>query len=204
MKGWYLSDAIPIVMQGDGALNSLSWEADVPEGTSIEVQTSVSFDGGYDWTPWTACVSGGSIPALTPETYLGNAHLRFRVFLNTAQIGIVPVFKRLWMEFIPVLVFNNEGDTFCKPELWITKTGQGAFTITNTSYGNRVFAFDKLADKETVYISNERQYIESDLAISLRYENFNDNYLELPAGVNILRLEGDADLKIRYEFKLLQ
>lgn len=204
MRGWYVSDALPIMLQSDGALSSIQWEALTPQGTSVAIETTLSLDGGHDWTSWSACVNGGGIPGLAPETYLGNAHVRFRVLLQSGEPGVTPVLQRVRLEFAPVFVLRNEGDAACRPELWITKLGEGDFAIRNLSQGNQPFRFTALADRETVYVNNERQYIETDLAVTERYGSFNDAYLELPRGVNLLRLEGDADVRIRYEWKWLQ
>lgn len=99
--------------------------------------------------------------------------------------------------------FQNAGDVLLKPELWITKVGDGDVTIENTSDGE-IFQFTGLKDGEQVYINNKREEIETDLAGVYRYDNFNDTYLYLLVGRNILNVKGDCKLRFRHRFKLLQ
>jgi predicted phage tail component-like protein len=100
--------------------------------------------------------------------------------------------------------FTNNGDVICKPEIWINKIGAGDFRIVNTTNMNAEFKFTALANNETVYIDNEREYIETDIANTYRYSNFNNGYLELVRGVNNLMIYGTAKINFRYQFKTLQ
>ncbi|MMZ70712.1 hypothetical protein D1872_338290 [compost metagenome] len=50
-------------------------------------------------------------------------------------------------------------------------------------------------------MNNERQDIETTLAVTYRYKDFNDNYLNLPVGKNVFKIDGYADIKFRYQFK---
>src|SRR5690606_20219276 len=101
----------------------------------------------------------------------------------------------------PVIVFDNKGVTECTPEIWITMNEAGDFSLINVSKNNEEFKFVGLANGETVYVNNEREYIETDLLATYRYSNFNDNYLRLPVGKNILKVSGNAKIVFRYQFK---
>lgn len=100
--------------------------------------------------------------------------------------------------------FINDGDVVLKPEMWIEKVGNGDVSIVNRTYNNREFKFTGLIDGETVYVDNEREYIETDVPNEYRYSNFNNKYLHLVRGVNILRLTGACKLNFRYQHKTLQ
>jgi phage-related protein len=103
-----------------------------------------------------------------------------------------------------LLKISNRGDLSCFPELWITKTGNGDFRIINTTNGGKEFKFTSLINGEVVYVDNEWNHIETSLANTYRYSNFNGNYLELVTGVNNLMIYGDGIIKFRYQFKTLQ
>jgi phage-related protein len=100
--------------------------------------------------------------------------------------------------------FTNNGDVICKPEIFINKIGAGDFRIVNTTNMNSEFKFTSLANNETVYVDNEREYIETDIPLTYRYSNFNNGYLEMVRGVNNLMVYGNAIINFRYQFKTLQ
>lgn len=95
--------------------------------------------------------------------------------------------------------FNNDGDMILKPELSIYKVGSGNVSIINNSNNGKEFKFTGLADKETVYIDNQNPYIQSDIPLTLRYDNFNQNYLELLVGTNNLSVTGSCKITFSYQ-----
>lgn len=99
--------------------------------------------------------------------------------------------------------FTNKGNVNCKPEIWIQKVGDGNVSIYNQSDGNIEFKFTGLVNDEIVYANNENKIIESDLALTYRYDNFNNNFLEMVYGVNNLLVVGNCLIKFRYRFKML-
>ncbi|MGM1044899.1 MAG: hypothetical protein ACQEXX_01995 [Bacillota bacterium] len=203
LKGIYTSPPLSIPLRADGVLSKVSWVFKQPEHTKVIVQTRVSFNN-YDWTEWRTCVNGGQIPDVNEDTPLYNAQLMFRVILQSNSYDIKPRFTSISFEFEPVLVFDNKGDRNCKPEIWITKIDNGDFSIQNLSHNNEEFKFKDLIHDETIYVNNEQEDIETSLVVTYRYKDFNDNYLDFPMGKNILRVNGKADIKFRYQFKTLQ
>lgn len=63
---------------------------------------------------------------------------------------------------------------------------------------------DSLLKDETIYIDNENEYIETDLEDTYRYNEFNDNFLKLVRGKNILKISGKCKIKFRYYFRTIQ
>lgn len=108
--------------------------------------------------------------------------------------------------------FVNNGDLECHPEVWITKVGNGNVSIVNATNGGQEFKFTSLLDTEELYIDCENEQIESilpdinggDPLVQYRYDNFNDNYLEVVRGVNKLTVFGNCKIKFRYSFRTLQ
>ncbi|MFF2157018.1 hypothetical protein ACFVVQ_17150 [Paenibacillus chitinolyticus] len=202
--GYYESEELPVQLDGNGALTKLTWSADEPPGTSVTLYTNVSMDGGTSWSGWKAAVSGGSIPDIFTHSQLTDARIKFRFFLKTDDRAVSPVIHEIGFLLEPVIEIENKGDLTIRPEIWITKDGSGDFSIINTSQHNREFKFTSLLDQEELYIHGDREQIETSIPLKYRYANFNDQYLELPYGVNILKINGNGKLQFRYEFKRLQ
>jgi phage-related protein len=98
---------------------------------------------------------------------------------------------------------ENHGDVDLYPqEMWILKYGAGDVSIVNKSDGGREFKFTGLADQETIYIQNEDRHIETDLTDTLRYNNFNGNYLKLVRGVNQMEITGACKITLKYRYTL--
>ncbi|RXZ78210.1 hypothetical protein EBB07_29590 [Paenibacillaceae bacterium] len=203
ISGYYVSEPVEVSLDSDGALTRISWDCEEPLETSIQVQTSLSRNGGYDWTDWKTCVNNNSLPDTYEEQSI-NFLLRFRVFINRNDYLTRPVLKSIEVLFDPILIIDNRGDTKLQPEIWITKEGHGDFKMINTSFGNEEFSFVGLSNNETVYVNNEREFIETDLALTYRYNSFNDKYLNLPPGKNIFRINGNAKIRLRYQYKTVQ
>lgn len=100
--------------------------------------------------------------------------------------------------------FSNDGDTILKPEIWIQKIGNGDVSIRNLTNRGAEFKFKGLLDNETVYVDNEREFIETSIPSTYRIENFNNNYMELVTGVNTLEVTGACKINFRYQFKTMQ
>lgn len=203
-KGSRISPEFAIGLDGDGALTKMDWNALTPVGTSIKLETNVSLNSGLDWGGWKEVINGGSIPDVTTHTNLTTMRLKYRATLESNSASTTPELLNVTMEFIPVIEFNNDGDYSLYPEVWITKVGTGDISLINTTNANQEFKFTGLVDTETVYVNCERELIKSDLALTYRYDNFNDKYLEMLRGRNILKVVGNAKLVFRYQFKTLQ
>lgn len=102
--------------------------------------------------------------------------------------------------------FNNLGDIEVSPIIEITKINKGKISIFNLSDSNKEFGFIELENEETVIVDCERKEINSNLSTSppfiYRYDNLiNNYYMNIPLGVNYLKVEGKCLLTIKYEFK---
>ncbi|AZK47115.1 phage tail domain-containing protein [Paenibacillus lentus] len=203
LQGISTSPSFTVPLQVDGALTKISWKYSSPPGTKIIVQTRLSFSNGADWTEWRICTNGGAIPDLSSADKIDHPQMMYRVIISSPDYAAVPAFEEITFTFEPVIIIDNTGDLDCKPEIWITKEGNGDFSIVNLSSRAEEFKFSDLIDQETIYIDNEQEDIETSLAATYRYSNFNDNYLNLPAGSNLLKLSGKAKVQFRYQFKYL-
>lgn len=203
MYGYRISPTFDISLFGDGGIAIISWNAIVPSDTSLTVETNVSLNG-TDWLGFKPVINAGKIPDIEIDTDLSNAKFKYKVTFTTSNATVSPKLQDLQGNFTPVIHFINDGDIILKPEIWIDKIGFGDFKIINVSNHNKEFAFTGLVDQETVYVHNEREQILTDLAKTYRYKDFNDNYLELLQGVNVLQVVGNSKIHFRYQYKTLQ
>jgi phage-related protein len=95
----------------------------------------------------------------------------------------------------------NMGHKDILPFFDIVKVYDGDITITNMSRANSVMAITSLHDKEELTINGENEIIQTSLPNTYRYDNFNDFYLPLYVGNNIIQVTGLCKLKLEYRFK---
>jgi predicted phage tail component-like protein len=98
---------------------------------------------------------------------------------------------------------NNLGDKAILPELNILKTTDGNLTIANLSNKGEVTSFTSLLANEELYVNGENQIIETNIPNTWRYDNFNDQYLNLRYGKNVLQINGNCKLKFKYRYKFI-
>lgn len=101
-----------------------------------------------------------------------------------------------------VYEFCNLGDVNLFPEMQIKKIGNGDLTIKNLSNNGKVFKFTNLLDGETLLVDNLHRDIETDIPSMNRYDNFNQDYLELVYGNNRLDIDGKCEIIFRYQFTI--
>lgn len=98
------------------------------------------------------------------------------------------------------------GDFNLKPKLWITKrNGNGSIEIINT-VTNQKMQLQNLIDNEEVYIHCQKEEIVSNrqnLGV-YRYDDHNDEFLDLVVGKNYIQANGDFDMHIRYQHQFIQ
>lgn len=134
---------------------------------------------------------------------LGDGYIEITM-LNDSPYAYSPIQERRYdLEHIKtptVIEFENMGDDLVYPEMWIYNVNKGDLTIRNLSNGGKDFKFTNIVNKETIYVDNQHRHIETDLTLTYRYDNFNNNYLELVRGVNRLEVTGACHLSFKYQY----
>lgn len=204
LSGYYTSQPILISLDGDGVISNIDWDATVPIDCRLIVLIDVSFDGGFNWEGWTQATNGGGIPHLKTATSISNAYLKYRVVMESNAASSSPVLHEINFFIEPVVEFENKGDDFVKPEIWIEKVGNGDFSIINITNANEEFKFTDLIDEEHLYVNSEREEILTSIPNKYRYSDFNDTYLNFPYGKNILKIQGSARFWFRHQFAIKQ
>lgn len=203
-KGQYVSASIQIPIESGGVLSHVHWVTeDVTANSQIVIQTRCSVDE-MEWSDWETCHNDGPLPGMNEDTAVDHPYLMYRVLMTAADLNKPPQLQAITFTFEPVLVLYNKGDQICKPEIWIHKQGNGEIRIINQTRHGEEFHFKNLVHDEEVYVDNDRQHIETSLPVTYRYTDFNDQFLQLSVGKNVLRIRGDAGIQFRYQFKLLQ
>lgn len=98
------------------------------------------------------------------------------------------------------ITVNNKGDFNCYPIVHIEKIGNGNVTIRNNTNNIGDFSFTGLQDKEKLEIDCEGKIIDTTYNRP-RYDDFNNNFLELKPGNNTLRVTGDLKLQLEMEYR---
>ena len=94
----------------------------------------------------------------------------------------------------------NRGHYPIKPEVEIWKVKDGDIKIRNKTDGNREMVVSNLLDGEKVIIDCNREIIETDISDMYRYDDFNNTYLTLLYGENVLTIEGTGYIQFRYRY----
>lgn len=86
------------VQQADSSL--IEWQAEEPTGTSVRVETQLSFDGGSTWEGYEEATSGDAIPGLAAGASLQDVRLQIRVTLSSAAELETPRLESLSIELV--------------------------------------------------------------------------------------------------------
>lgn len=103
---------------------------------------------------------------------------------------------------MPTIVLGNKGHFPIYPKVWIEKIDDGDLTIINRTNNGNVFEFKNIDVGERLFIDCKNEIIETNKNKTYRYDDFNDNYLELLYGENVLNVSNNMKIKfaMRYIF----
>lgn len=182
---------------------------DSVETDSSYMEILFSIDGGTTWELVTGYDNKEyskklKIPVISYGDELKGSKLMIHQRLKTTDTSSTPKIDNFKIVIDGGFEFVNHGDIECKPEIWITKIGDGNISLKNNTDGGKEFTFSNLKDGETIYIDNDNQYIESSLKNIYRYDDFNNYYLTLVRGHNLIKVNGNCKLNMRYIFKTMQ
>lgn len=95
---------------------------------------------------------------------------------------------------------KNYGHYSLHPEIWMEKTHAGDIVIKNLMNNNQEFRFTNIPVGENLYIDCMNEIIETDKENTYRVDNFNDNYLEIVYGKNLLQVSQNVRIKFKYQY----
>lgn len=201
-KGVYISPPFNVNSDFEYYIHNFRSQFEENDGT-VDIFIRVSYDG-VNYGEWDK-INNDSISDLFRDDfyYLEYAKFQYKVEM-TINGEVSPVFKGFSYDLFGAYLIDNKGDVICKPEIWIKKTNaSGDISLTNETNGQTLI-LKNLNKDETVYIDCEKEDIVSSLANVYRFKDHNDVFLELEVGENLITGEGDFELVVRHEFKLLQ
>ncbi|MFB0831567.1 hypothetical protein ACEU2D_18430 [Brevibacillus laterosporus] len=204
IRGSRTSPIFSIAKDTGSGYSLIGWNETTPVGSNTHIETNVSYDGGLNWQGWQKVKNNSPLPNFLIDTNSKSTVFQYRYVAIAETSTFLPLLHDFNLTVTPTYLFLNNGDIRCKPEIWIEKIGDGDFSIINKSNGNLEFSFKDIKDREKLYIDCEREYIETDIHNVYRYDNFNNQYLELIRGRNILEFKGSFKVRFRYEFKTIQ
>lgn len=83
-QGYRISPDIMIPFpRSTGSL--IAWDSYVPSGTSLEIETDISFDDGNTWEGWFSCVNSGVVYPILETSDLYNAVVRCKQTFTTSS-----------------------------------------------------------------------------------------------------------------------
>ena len=172
-------------------------------GQKIEYFYRTSYNQ-LDWSKWEKFYTISH--DFLNENTLSGLYVQFQVAITTSHLNLKPYLQSLSVDLKPYSYVGNTGDKEILPKIWIKKkNGKGDIVIINFTTGQRV-EFKDIDNNEEIYVDCENEEIVSSnqhLGI-YRYDNHNDEYLELARGDNYITSIGDFDFDIRYKAILLQ
>lgn len=202
-KGVYTSKSFPISNNLDRYLTTIKTQVINTYNQKVELYFSVSYDS-VTWSDWV--FFSESSHDLLDSYSLNGLIFRYKIVLEAENETKKPYFQSIDIKFEPFGNIENTGDLPLRPKLWITKrNGAGNIAIINHTTGQRM-EFKNLRNNEELFIDCENEEIVSSFQSSgiYRYDDHNDEYLELIRGDNYIKSEGDFDLEARFANILLQ
>lgn len=94
----------------------------------------------------------------------------------------------------------NRGQFPFYPEIQIEKLASGDIVINNTSNGNQELRLKNVDIGEQIRIDCKNEIIETNKPNTYRYDDFNDEYLEIVYGKNILKVSNNVRLRFKYRY----
>ncbi|QPR70127.1 hypothetical protein I6G82_11405 [Lysinibacillus macroides] len=169
----------------------------------VEFFYSLSYDYS-NWTKWK--LINFNDKTLLNDYKLEGLIFRYKIVLNADKNDKKPYIQSFSIAFDPCELMENLGDCIIKPKLWIRKkNGNGDIELTNIM-SNQTLIMKNLIDNEEVFIDCQKEDIVSNrqhLGV-YRYDDHNDEYLELAVGHNFLKGKGDFDMVMRYQYIFIQ
>lgn len=118
--------------------------------------------------------------------------------IMTPEHDTVKLAEKQGLEF-PVIKIGNKGHFSFYPKIWIEKIADGDILIYNKTNANQEFKFENIEIGEKLFVDCQKEIVETSLERTYRYDDFNDSYLKIVYGENILTVSNN--MKIRFAFR---
>lgn len=95
---------------------------------------------------------------------------------------------------------KNLGHYSTFPEIEIVKINNGNIMIQNTTNANQTAEIKNLKDRERIVIDCMNEELETNLENTYRFDDFNDEYIELIRGDNNIKVTGNCFIRFKYQY----
>ena len=203
IKGSYISKIHSISTNSPNYLTTIA--ANILNVHNKEVH--FYFSASYDYITWTDWKEINLDETNLLDQYeLKGLAFKYKITMSASKEHEKPYIQSFSIQFDPCAVFENLGDFNIKPKVWIRKkNGNGDIELTNTMTNQKMRLRNLIHDEE-VYIHCQKEDIVSNrqnLGV-YRYDDHNDEFLELVTGKNYLKASGDFDMQVRYQHIFIQ
>lgn len=203
LKGTYISKSYDISSNLSNYVTVIQANVINIHSQLVEFYFSLSNDN-IVWSDWTEIDLHNNHLLLNYD--VSNLYFKYKVVMHSKNMEMKPYLQSFSISFEPCEILENLGDLPIRPKIWIRKkNGNGTIALTNVNT-NQTLTIQNLINNEEVYINCEKEDIVSDrqhLGV-YRYDDHNDEFLELPLGISILKGYGDFDMDIRYQNIFIQ
>lgn len=202
-EGVYISETFNISNTLDRYVAAINVTDINTYNQTLDFYYSVSYDGAQ-WESWKPFQMGAT--DLFDDYNLTNLYFRYKVVIASTDDTQKPYLQEVSFLLQPFASLLNEGDLTMKPKVWIRKiNGRGDIQLVNHMTGQKVELTD-VQNGEEIYIDFENEEIISSLQYLgvYRFDNHNDEWLELIRGENYLKGYGDFEIDFRFQNILLQ
>lgn len=203
LSGSYESPVYKVGNNLNSYLSTIKEQAINPHNQELRYYFSVSFGDGQ-WTEWKEFFT--HTQDLLDGYSLEGLLFKYKVALKSVSEAKKPYLQKLSIDLSPFANYKNLGDLPVKPKIWITKkNSSGTIKLINETTEQELI-IKNLNKNEQVFIDCENEDIVSSAQNSgvYRYDDHNDEFLELAVGDNFIRAEGDLDFDIKFKYILLQ
>lgn len=128
-----------------------------------------------------------------------NSSNSFSHNIATPEYNTLELSERQEMDF-PIIKIGNKGHFSTFPQIWIEKISEGNIVIYNKSDGNKKFEFENIDVGEKLFIDCKNEIIKTSKDNTFRYDDFNEEYLELVYGENILAVSNNMKIRFKYRY----
>ncbi|MDD1502584.1 hypothetical protein PVA17_07360 [Lysinibacillus sp. CNPSo 3705] len=203
VKGSYTSKAHLISTDSPSYLTTFAADIINVHAKQVQFFYSVSYDH-ITWTDWKEINFNDT--NLLDQYDLKGLFFKYQITMSASKEHERPYIQSFSIQFDPCAIFENLGDFIVKPKVWLRKkNGNGDIEITNTMT-NQKMQLRNLINDEEVFIHCQKEEIVSNrqnLGV-YRYDDHNDEFLELVTGKNYLKANGDFDMQVRYQHVFIQ
>lgn len=202
-RGFYISETFDVSNTLDAYVTVVDITSINISRQQLDIYYSLSSDGEA-WGSWFP-LERGTEPFDGQDT--DRMYFRYKVDISSASEIEKPYLQSVSVTLYPYTLLRNMGDMSTHPKIWIRKTvSNGDIELVN-HFSDQKIEIKNLRNGEELFIDSANEELISSLQSGLgiyRFDDHNDEWLELVRGENYIRGNGNFDIDFRFQNTLLQ